>query len=129
MVMSTDLQEDLAEAIVKNKSLPRYRRKNKGELIKSVGYGGLTAKKRPTEILEAKGVKEALKNWGLTEGLITKSLVDDIKKKPTKRLGELALGADILGMKETPQANKTLIVVISGESAKRYGGGTTSLTS
>ena len=48
MVMSTDLQQDLAEAIVKNKSLPRYKRKNKGELIKSVGYGGLTAKKRPT---------------------------------------------------------------------------------
>src|SRR3990172_2795084 len=101
--MSTDLQKDLAEAIVINAKKPRDKRKNKGELLTSVGYGGLVAKHRPTEILEAKGVKDALKTYGLTEGLITRALVNDIKKKPKRRLGELRLGSEILNMTENSQ--------------------------
>lgn len=121
--MSTDLQEDLAEAIIRNKSLPRYKRMNKGDLIKSVGYGGLTAKKKPSEIIEAKGVKDALRAHGLTEELITTALVEDIEKKPQKRTEELKLGAEILGMKvhKESSSEKTLVVIIAGQSAERYG--------
>jgi len=124
--MSTYLQQDLAEAIVKNKILPRYKRKNKKELVVSVGYSAKVAAKKATQTIQAKGVQDALEDFGLTKELITTSLVEDIKAKPRKRLGELTLGADVLGMKEEKPNSKTLIVVISGESAKRYGNGFTS---
>lgn len=100
--MSTALQEDLAEAIVRNKKLPRDKRLNRGELVKSVGYAPLSASKRATEIIEAKGVKDALESQGLTKDLITKALVEDIIGKPKKRYSELSLGAEILGMKIKP---------------------------
>ena len=120
--MSTQLQEDLAEAIIENKSLPRDKRKNKGKLVESVGYSPVTAKAKPTEILEAKGVKDALKARGLTEDLITSSLVHDIVEKPKKRVKELALGAEILGMKkEDKGGNKVLIINITQEAAQKYG--------
>ncbi len=70
------------------------------------------------------GVRVALARYGLTDQLITCALVEDIEAKPGDRLGELRLGADILGMtkhKDDPQGNKTLIVMISGQSAERYG--------
>ena len=97
--MATDLQRDLAEAIVANRKLPRAQRKNKGELVKSVGYSAKTADVKSTAILEAKGVKDALAEFGLTQELITSSLVFDIQNKPKSRVKELSLGADILGMK------------------------------
>ena len=98
--MSTALQEDLAEAIVKNKKLPRDKRKNKRDLLVSAGYSPITAKANPQVIIDQKGVQKALENFGLTRDLITKALVDDINAKPSKRVKELALGADILGMTE-----------------------------
>ena len=103
--MATELQEKLAEAIVENRKKPIRQRKNKKELVASVGYGAGVAKHKPNVILEAKGVKQALAAYGLTEELITAALVDDIKNKPGKRLGELSLGADVLGMKEEGKKN------------------------
>lgn len=120
--MSTDLQEDLAEAIVKNKSLPRYKRKNKQELVASVGYSKKVANKKATEILNQKGVQDALKRAGLTRDLITTALVDDIIAKPKKRVKELSLGAEILGMKDQEKgSNKVLIINITQEAAQKYG--------
>ena len=119
--MSTALQEDLAEAIVINARKPRDKRLNKGKLLESVGYSPVTAKANPAMIMEQKGVKDALAEWGLTEGLITTALVFDIKGKPKKRVKELSLGAEILGMKKQGDGgNKTLILVVSGETAQRY---------
>lgn len=124
--MSTQLQEDLADAIIKNKMLPRYKRKNKGELVKSVGYSAKVADRKSTDILNQKGVLKALEEKmekaGLTKELIENALVDDIRAKPKRRARELELGADILGMTEHDKGagNKTLIVVIAGESANRY---------
>ncbi len=97
--MPTLLQRELANEIVKNKSLPVYKRKNKSELLGIVGYSPKTIDRNPTKVLEAKGVKDALKEFGLTEKLVTECLVEDIKAKPQKRLLELSLGAEILGMK------------------------------
>lgn len=119
--MSTQLQQDLAEAIVENSKKPRASRKNKKELLVSMGYATSTAESIPNKIIEAKGVKDALAQYGLTEELITTALVEDIKGKPKKRERELALGAEILGMKKQNEGNKTLILMISGESAQRYG--------
>ena len=67
-----------------------------GQVLKSVGYGtGL--QNQPKRVLDSQGFQEALAEYGLTEELITTSLVSDIKKKPTRRLGELRLGAELLG--------------------------------
>jgi hypothetical protein len=99
--MATDLQRDLAEAIVENTKKPRYKRKNKKELLVSVGYDEITAEKAPKRTLEAKGVKDALREFGLTEELITTALVHDIEEKPKNRLGEMRLAAEILGMNES----------------------------
>lgn len=62
-------------------------------------YSPKTAK-TPKKLTESNGFKELLEEYGLTEGLITKALVNDIKKKPQRRLPELTLGAEILGMKK-----------------------------
>lgn len=76
----------------------------------------------PQKLTESKGYKEVLQEYGLTEELVTTALVEDIKAKPKKRFLELSLGAEILGMKkrETNEGNKTLVVMISGESADRF---------
>lgn len=120
--MATDLQENLADAIILNKSLPRDKRKNKQELLESIGYATTTAEKEAKVILESKGVKQALEAKGLTEDLIKSSLVFDIENKPKRRERELRLGAEILGMTDHEKGvNKTLIINITGETASRYG--------
>lgn len=120
--MSTDLQEDLAEAIVKNKSLPKHKRKNKKELLVSIGYAATTAEKEAKVIIESKGVQDSLSHRGLDKELITSALVYDIENKPKRRERELRLGAEILGLNEHSKdsGNKTLVVIIAGESAQRY---------
>ena len=94
--MSTILQENLASEIIKAKG-----KKNKKELLVSAGYDLTTEEASPGRTIQQKGVKKELAKYGLTDKLITSSLVIDIKKKPQKRLGELNLGADILGLKES----------------------------
>jgi len=120
--MATLLQEDLAEAIVKNQSLPKYKRKNKKDLLVSVGYAPNTASVKAKEIIESKGVQETLSKSGLTKELITEALVYDIEQKPKRRIKELELGAAILGMTEHERGgDRTLIINITGETASRYG--------
>lgn len=68
-----------------------------GALLENVGYTQAVAK-TPNRVLESPGFKESLAEFGLTEELITSALVSDIKTKPEKRVQELKLGAEILGM-------------------------------
>lgn len=117
--MSTDLQKKLVEAIIINGRLPLRKRKNKKELLTSVGYGRLVAKKRPGEIIEAKGVKDALREAGLTEDLITQALVEDIKAKPKNRLGEMRLGAEILQMTDGKPKGNTFNTIIFADEQQR----------
>lgn len=121
--MATELQKNLAEEIVANARKPKNKRKNKKEMLVSAGYDETTALATPGRTLEQKGVKDALRKFGLTEELITTSLVEDIKAKPKQREKELKLGAEILGMTKTSEgdSNKTLVLIITGESAQRYG--------
>ena len=119
--MSTDLQRDLANAIVENTKKPHYKRKNKKDLLVSVGYSEITAEAIPSKIIEAKGVKSALREMGLTEELVTEALVSDINEKAKNRLGEMRLAAEILGMNEGDnKGGKILIINVSGETSKRY---------
>ncbi len=114
--MPTTKQENLAKLRVENPTL------EKGKLVELGGYSPAIIK-TPAKALESKGYKEALRELGLTEELISKSLVQDIKRKPKKRIAELRLGAEILGMTENKdaQGNKTLIINVTPETAERYG--------
>ena len=113
--MSSIRQKVLAENIIKNQTLPVYKRKNKTKLVETSGYSKVQAEKKQKEIIESKGVIRELKvildEAGLTEDLIAESLVEDIQlnKKKGKRIQELTLGAEILGMKkQQAQAPHTL---------------------
>lgn len=115
--MATIKQKEAVKKIVENRGMAI----SKIMASPDVGYKAVTAK-NPKNLTESKGYKEELARYGLTEELITTSLVDDIEAKPKKRFLELSLGAEILGMKkrENQEGSKNLIVIISGESAKRY---------
>lgn len=125
--MATLRQKELAKAIIENTTLPRYKRKNKGELLASVGYAKTTAKAEPERTIQQEGVQEAIQTYlsetGLSKDLITKALVYDIENKPKRREKELRLGAEILGIlsENDNKGNKTLIINITGETAARYG--------
>lgn len=77
-----------------------------------VGYD-LTTAKNPKNLTDSSGYKEILAEYGLTEGLITRALVSDIKSKPKKRFFELSLGADILGMKKRDPVNNNNVLIIN----------------
>lgn len=97
--------------------------KNSGNVSRSMieaGYSPASAN-NPKALTDSKGFKQLMKEAGLTENLIATSLVEDIIAKPKNRIGELRLGSEILGMKQIEgTGDKTLIVMVSGETAKRY---------
>lgn len=73
---------------------------NHGNISKSMREAGYTdaAAKNPKNLTESKGFKEVLDEYGLTEGLIVESLVEDIREKKQNRKPELELGAKLRGM-------------------------------
>jgi hypothetical protein len=101
--MSTQLQENLAQNIVKN--FKRKKPLNKKELVVLSGYDETTSSKHVPAVFEQKGVKDALRKMGLTEELITKALISDINAKEGNRVQELKLGAEILNMTEDKGIN------------------------
>lgn len=75
----------------------------------------------PQKLTESIGFKELCDERGLTESFLVEALVSDIEEKPKNRKAELELGFKVIGkLQDKPEGNKTLIVMISGESAKRY---------
>ncbi len=93
---------------------------NASKAMRESGYG--TTSVNPQKLTKSKGFKQLMDESGLTEELIATSLVKDIKKKPKNRVSELRLGAEILGMNKREEGgnNKTLIVVVAGETSQRY---------
>ena len=75
---------------------------NVSKSMKEVGYSPNSAK-NPKSLTDSKGFKELMGEYGLTEKLVSKSLVLDIKKKPQRRVKELELGARILKMTSDDQ--------------------------
>ena len=53
--------------------------------------------KTPQKLTESKGFKELCEEYGLTDELLLKSLVEDIKNKKKNRKPELELGFKIKG--------------------------------
>lgn len=90
-------------------------------MLENVGYTKAVAE-TPSRVLESAGFKDALTEYGLTEELITTSLVKDIKGKPLKRTQELKLGAEILGMvkrdEKPPTENKNTYNFIFSEKVQ-----------
>lgn len=103
-------QKNLAKIAIENLGRTDL---TKGELVEMGGYSK-AVQDHPAKVLESKGFKQALAEYGLTEELITTSLVSDIKAKPKKRFLELSLGAEILGMKKRDpedQSKKTVVAI------------------
>ncbi len=67
--------------------------------MREVGYSESTVN-NPANLTTSKGYMALLFDYGLTEGLITRALVEDIKTKKGRRTQELALGAELLGMRK-----------------------------
>ncbi len=91
--MATLKQRKAVEGMVENGG-------NASRAMLEANYSPETAH-TPSKLTKSKGFRELMAEYGLTEGLITKALVSDIKKKPKKRFNELSLGAEILGMKKS----------------------------
>ncbi len=96
-------QRKVAKAVVENMLLDNP--KPLGVVMENNGYGS-GAINTPSIVTESAGFKQALRELGLTEELITTSLVTDIEKKPQSRIQELKLGAEILGMVKREPENK-----------------------
>jgi len=111
--MATIKQRVAVDNLVENRG-------NISQAMLKAGYDPTTAK-NPKNLTESVGFKEILKEYGLTEGLVTKALVEDIKAKPQNRLGELRLAAEVLNMTDAQGiGNKTLIVVLPKEIAEKH---------
>ena len=98
-------QRKAAELIVANALLKHP--KHTGQILESIGYSkGIS--ETPSMVTESQGFKQALREMGLTEELITAALVEDIEKKKQNRLGELRLGAELLGINKRDDEPSTL---------------------
>jgi hypothetical protein len=93
---------------------------NKRQAILDAGYSQEVAD-NPKKVTESKGFLMALEESGLTKEFLNNALYDDIKNKPKNRKAELELAYRLRGdLTERKEGNKTLILITSGESAKRY---------
>jgi hypothetical protein len=101
-IRPTNKQKKLAIAMVEN--MNSNDPLTKKEVLASVSYGKLAS--QPSRVLESKGYLQALRDLGLTEELVTTSLVEDIEKKPQNRVKELALASDILQMRKPVDIDK-----------------------
>lgn len=88
--MATAKQKKAIQKIVENHG-------NVSKAMREAGYADASAK-NPKNLTESKGFKELCEDCGLTDDLIIKSLVEDIKMKPQNRKPELELGAKIKGL-------------------------------
>lgn len=74
------------------------------------GYGK-SVQHTPSKALESAGYKQALRELGLTEELISTALVEDIQANKGKRVPELRLGSDILGMTNDDDKEKSVPII------------------
>lgn len=85
--MSTILQQNLAKEIIKNAK--RKKPLNKKDLLVSVGYTQTVAETKPQEIIDQKGVKEALEDYGFSVDnakKVVSEIMLDSKQKAEARL-------------------------------------------
>src|SRR3990167_5084137 len=99
--MSTQRQKIAATKILENP------RNSMGNVLREAGYSEAVAN-HTKEVVESQGFQDALEAHGLTERLIIKSLVTDIKKKPQNRIRELELAAKLKGLLKENTSTPTL---------------------
>lgn len=93
---------------------------NASQAMIAAGYSPLTAH-NPQKLTDSIGFQDLCDELGLTENFLVKALVSDIKKKPKNRKAELELGFKVRGkLKDDGGGSKTLVVVVSPQSAIRY---------
>lgn len=89
--------------------------------MRAAGYPPATYN-NPSVLTKSKGYKEVLAEYGLTDELVVAALAEDIKKKKGRRVSELNLGSEILGLKkagEKPGGNTYNTIVVGGDQAAR----------
>lgn len=91
----------------------------KGEALVKAGYSEATAQ-TPTKVTDSVGWQMLLAEAGLTPSLIVNSLTADIKAKPKQRVGELRLGADLLGLIKRGDNPSIAIQVNVNELREKY---------
>lgn len=88
--MHTEKQKRAVEEMIKNGGVV-------SKAMRAAGYSEETSR-TPQKLTESKGFAEICEEYGLTDSLIIRSLVDDIKGKPLNRKAELELGAKLKGL-------------------------------
>jgi hypothetical protein len=91
-IMTTLMQQLAIEKTVENGG-------NVTAAMREVGYAEATVN-NPSNLTKSKGYMQRLEALGLTESLVTAALVEDIREKKGKRTAELALAAELLGMRK-----------------------------
>ena len=103
--MATNLQQKAVEIMVEAGRTKK--RIIKGQVLVKAGYSKNTAI-APDKVFKSKGFLDLCDELGLTDSMLTKALVADIKKKPGKRTKELELGFKVRGkLKETEHGGNT----------------------
>jgi len=115
--MATKLQRKALDKLVEASRTKK--RVIAGQVLKEAGYAEGTQIK-PSQVFESKGFIELCDELGLTDNLLTKALVTDIKKKPGKRTRELELGFKVRGrLKEETHAPTFNLTFIEASQLKR----------
>jgi hypothetical protein len=91
-IMTTLMQQLAIEKTVENGG-------NATAAMREAGYAEATIN-NPSNLTKSKGYLQRLEALGLTESLVTSALVEDIREKKGKRTAELALAAELLGMRK-----------------------------
>lgn len=87
--MATEKQKRAIDALVENGGIV-------SRAMETAGYSKATAK-TPQKLTESDGFKELCEEYGLTDELLLKSLVADIKSKKGNRKAEIELGLKVKG--------------------------------
>ncbi len=98
------------------------RGKSMSAAMRGAGYSPVSAK-NPKNLTESKAFKDTMNDLGLTDDLLVRSLVSDIKSKPKRRFKELELGFKVAG-RLSPEGNggqqTNIQINITGNGGNRF---------
>lgn len=121
--MPTTKQKKLAKALIENMASDKP--KTAGELLEVAGYGEGTQTGSPGRTIEQKGVQEALEEYGFSEEnakmVVSEIMLNgDVDARARLKATDQVFKVKGSYASDKEGSNKTLIVMISGESAERY---------
>lgn len=117
--MASVRQNRVAQEIIKNAK--RHKPISKGEIVRRAGYT-MAQSKAPKAILESKGVKDELEDMGFTVAGADK-VVGRILYRGKKEETRIKAAQEVYkrhGAYAHEEGNKTLILMVTPESAQRY---------